>query len=160
VSPDLEAHDAPDHGAGRTGRAGHRAAGGVLATIALGVVVAVVGATLVFARRATPVGGGQLGAGAALVRGSTRLAGIERRLPPRGRGRLPTYLAPARGPAVDSARVGALTPRLVAGTEAGAEPVIALVPRDSVRGLRPLARLVVTPGEPGLLVFGVPAQRP
>ena len=35
-------------------------------------------------------------------------------------------------------------------------PVVALVPRDSVRGLALVGRLVVTPGEPGLLVFGRP----
>jgi hypothetical protein len=99
-------------------------------------------------------GGERLGPRAAVVRGALRVAAIERVTRARGRGRLPVYLALARGPVVDSARVGVLAARLVAGTEAGTEPVIALVPRDSVAGLAPVGRLVVTPGEPGLLVFG------
>jgi hypothetical protein len=109
--------------------------------------------------------GTRLGPGAAVVRGTRRVAGIERLVRARGRGRLPSYLAPATGPVVDSARVGALAARLVAGTESGGEPLIALVPRDSVRGLPLAGRLVVTPGEPGLLVFaaagpGAPPARP
>lgn len=100
--------------------------------------------------------GVRLGPDAAVVRGGRRVAPIERRTPARGRGRLPLYLAPATGAAIDSARVGALAARLVDGTGAGDAPVIALVPRDSVAGLALVARLVVTPGEPGLLVFGSP----
>lgn len=97
-----------------------------------------------------------LGPGAAVVRGEARVAPIARRTAARGRGRLPLLLAPATGPVVDSARVGVLAARLVDGTGAGPAPVVALVPRDSVAGLAPVARLVVTPGEPGLLVFGRP----
>jgi hypothetical protein len=140
-------------------RARPRVATRVLVGVALGGVAAVVAATARFARR--PAAAGQrLGAGAVLLRGSARVAGIERRVPARGRGRLPLYLAPARGAVVDSARIGALAARLVDGTAAGNEPVIALVPRDSVRGLALVARLVVVPGEPGLLVFGPVGSRP
>jgi hypothetical protein len=91
---------------------------------------------------------------AAVTRDGRRVAGIERVTRARGRGRLPLYLAPARGPVIDSARVGTLAARLVAGTETGTAPQVALVPRDSVGGLALVGRLVVVPGEPGLLVFG------
>ena len=110
--------------------------------------------------RAQAAGGEPLGPGAAVVRGPVRVAAIERVTRARGRGRLPLYLAPATGPIVDSARVGALAALLVRGPEAGNEPVVALVPRDSVAGLPLVGRLVVTPGEPGLLVFGARAGRP
>jgi hypothetical protein len=103
--------------------------------------------------------GVRLGPGAAVVRGAMRVAAIERITQARGRGRLPLYVALARGAVVDSARVGVLAARLVAGTERGTEPVVALVPRDSVAGLAVVGRLVVTPGEPGLLVFGADAHR-
>jgi hypothetical protein len=93
------------------------------------------------------------------VRDGARLAAIERRTAGRGRGRLPVYLAPARGPAIDSARVGVLAARLAPGTGSGAEPVIALVPRDAVAGLPLVGRLVVTPGEPGLMVYGAATPR-
>ena len=101
-------------------------------------------------------GSAPLGPGAAVVRGTMRLAPIERRIAARGRGRLPLFLAPATGAVIDSARVGVLAARLVDGTGAGPAPVVALVPRDSVAGLGLVGRLVVTPGEPGLLVFGRP----
>lgn len=103
--------------------------------------------------------GTRLGPGAAVLRGTVRLASIERVTRGRGRGRLPIYLAPVRGPVVDSARVGALAARLTPGSELGHDPVITLVPRDSVRGLGLVGRLVVTLGEPGLLVFGGAAPR-
>jgi hypothetical protein len=106
-------------------------------------------------RFARPPGGTRPGAGAEVRRGGARLAAIERITPARGRGRLPLYLAPAAGPVIDSARVGVLAARLVAGTARDA-PVVELVPRDSVAGGRLAARLVVTPGEPGLLVFAAP----
>jgi hypothetical protein len=93
-------------------------------------------------------------AGAEVRRAGARLAGIERISAARGRGRLPIYLAPFAGAVVDSARVGALAARLVPGSAAAGVPVVELVPRDSVAGLPLVARLVVTPGEPGLLVFG------
>ena len=108
---------------------------------------------------ARPAGGEPLGASAAVVRGPTRIAAIERVTRARGRGRLPLYLAPATGPVVDSARVGALAALLVRASEAGDGPVVALVPRDSVAGLPLVGRLVVTPGEPGLLVFGARTGR-
>jgi hypothetical protein len=94
------------------------------------------------------------------MRGTTHVAVIERITRARGRGRLPLYLAPASGAIIDSARVGVLAARLVAGTGAGTEPVIALVPRDSVAGLPLVGRVVVTPGEPGLLVFGAGVRPP
>ena len=93
-------------------------------------------------------------AGAEVRRAGVRLALIERISPARGRGRLPIYLAPVAGPVVDSARVGVLAARLAAGSAAAGAPVVELVPRDSVAGLPLVARLVVAPGEPGLLVFG------
>ena len=93
-------------------------------------------------------------AGAEVRRAGVRLAGIERISPARGRGRLPIYLAPVAGPVIDSARVGVLAARLATGAAAGDAPVIELVPRDSVAGRPLVARLVVTAGEPGLLVFG------
>ncbi|MDF1503621.1 hypothetical protein [Roseisolibacter sp. H3M3-2] len=105
-------------------------------------------------------GGGRLGPDAAVTRGGRRLAAIERVTRSRGRGRLPLYLAPAAGPVIDSARVGALAARLLPSAGGNAAPVIALVPRDSVRGQSLVGRLVVTPGEPGLLVFGAPGDRP
>ena len=126
----------------------------------------VVGATLLArvawqrGARAQTAGGDPLGPGAAVVRGPARIAAIERVTRARGRGRLPLYLAPATGPVVDSARVGALAALLVRGAEAGNEPLVALVPRDSVAGLPLVGRLVVTPGEPGLLVFGARTGRP
>jgi hypothetical protein len=131
----------------------------VVAAVAAVFVAAVVGAAWSLRARGRPAAA-RLGPGAAITRGGRRVAGIERRLPPRLRGRLPVYLAPAAGAVVDSARVGALAPRLLPGTETGAEPVIALVPRDSVAGLALVARLVLTPGEPGLLVFGEGRGRP
>jgi hypothetical protein len=67
-------------------------------------------------------------------------------------------VAPASGPVIDSARVGALAARLLS-TAGRDEPVIALVPRDSVAGLSAVGRLVVTVGESGLLVFGAPGAR-
>ncbi len=109
--------------------------------------------------RGARVGAGRLGPGAAVTRGGVRVAAIERVVRARGRGRLPLYLAPAAGPVADSARVGALAARLEPGTAAGREPVVALVPRDSVAGLALVGRLVITPGEPGLLVFGARARR-
>jgi hypothetical protein len=124
-----------------------------IAALAIGGVAVVGVATWRFAAAGAP-GVTRLGPDAAVVRGTRRVAGIERVTRARGRGRLPLYLAPAAGPVVDSARVGALAARLVAGTAAGDAPVIALVPRDSVQGLPLAGRLVVTPGEPGLLVFG------
>jgi hypothetical protein len=107
-------------------------------------------------RFARPPGGTRAAAGAEVRRGGARIAAIERITAARGRGRLPLYLAPATGPVVDSARVGALAARLVAGTARGGAPIVELVPRDSVAGLQLAARLVVTPGEPGLLVFAAP----
>jgi hypothetical protein len=104
-----------------------------------------------------PAGGARLGPGAAVTRGGVRVAGIERVARGRGRGRLPLYLATASGPVVDSARVGALAARLLPSE--GGDPVIALVPRDSVAGLALVGRLVVTPGDPGLLVFGAGGAR-
>ena len=92
-------------------------------------------------------------AGAEVQRAGVRLAVIERISPARGRGRLPIYLAPVAGPVIDSARVGVLAARLSTGSAVDA-PVVELVPRDSVTGLPLVARLVVAPGEPGLLVFG------
>jgi hypothetical protein len=52
-----------------------------------------------------------------------------------------------------------LAARLAPGTGSGAEPVIALVPRDAVAGLPLVGRLVVTPGEPGLMVYGAATPR-
>ena len=129
------------------------------ATVVTLVALGGLGAIAAAAWRAggRPVAGSTpLGPGAAVVRGGTRVAAIERRTAARGRGRLPLFLAPATGPVIDSARVGVLAARLVDGTGAGPAPVVALVPRDSVAGLALVARLVVTPGEPGLLVFGRP----
>lgn len=127
--------------------------------LALAGVAAILAASWRFGTGTRARGDAPLGAGAAVVRGSRRVAGIERVTRARGRGRLPLYLAPATGPVVDSARVGALAARLLAGEGPDAAPVIALVPPDSVRGLPLVGRLVVTPGEPGLLVFGA-ATRP
>lgn len=110
--------------------------------------------------RAQAAGGVPLGPGAAVVRGPVRIAAIERVTRARGRGRLPLYLAPATGPVVDSARIGALAALLVRAPDAGNEPVVALVPRGEVAGLPLVGRLVVTPGEPGLLVFGARTGRP
>lgn len=110
--------------------------------------------------RAEGSGGERLGAEAAVVRGGRRVAPIERVIRARGRGRLPQYLAPAAGPVIDSARVGALAARLRPGARPTSDPVVALVPRDSVAGLALVGRLVVTPGEPGLLIFGTPGGRP
>lgn len=109
-------------------------------------------------RASAAAGGERLGPDAALVRGARRVAAIERVSRARGRGRLPLYLAPAAGAVIDSARVGALAARLEPGA-ADADPVVALVPRDSVAGLALVGRLVVTPGEPGLLVFGTRVAR-
>jgi hypothetical protein len=117
---------------------------GLCAAGAVGVVIA----TSLAARPRGP-GDRRLGAGAAVVRGGARVAPIGRVSRARGRGRLPQYLAPARGPVVDSARVGALAARLVPGTETGSAPQVELVPRDSVAGLAVVARLVVTPGRAG-----------
>ena len=97
---------------------------------------------------------------AAVTRGGRRIARIERVTRARGRGRLPLYLAPARGPIVDSARVGTLAARLVTETGGGAAPQITLVPRDSVAGLTLVGRVVAVPGEPGLLVFGDSVRLP
>jgi hypothetical protein len=102
----------------------------------------------------------RLGPGAVVMRGTRRVAAIERVTPARGRGRLPLYLAPARGAVIDSARVGALVAFLVPGTDVGRSPVVMLVPRDSIKALVLVGRLVVTPGEPGLLVFGARGDRP
>jgi hypothetical protein len=77
----------------------------------------------------------------------------------RGRGRLPLYLAPATGATIDSVRIGVLVPWLRAPGAPGDTARIALVPRDSVPGLTAVARLVVTPGEPGVLVLARPAPR-
>jgi hypothetical protein len=131
-----------------------RAAVWGLRGLALAAVAVVVGLAARTGRRST---GRRLGPGAAVTRGAARVAAIDRVAPARGRGRLALYLAPARGPVIDSARVGVLAARLVAGTERGDEPVVALVRRDSVAGLGLVGRLVVTPGEPGLLVFGARA---
>jgi hypothetical protein len=137
--------------AARPGRAAARWLVVVAVVAAVGVMLRLSYGSVARARRAS---GARLGADAALVRGATRLARIERVVRARGRGRLPLYLAPASGPVVDSARVGVLAARLVPGTDLGTAPVIALVARDSVAGLAPVGRLVITPGEPGLLVFG------
>lgn len=140
-------------------RVSHRTRGRwLLGLAAVGAVGIVIGASL--AARPRGAGDRRLDAGAAVVRGGERVAPIERVMAARGRGRLPVYLAHARGAVIDSARVGVLAAQLVAGTETGAEPRIALVPRDSVAGLAVVARLVVTPGEPGLLVFGARGGRP
>ncbi len=141
-------------------RAGRRAAGRVVAALALAGVGAIVIAAWRLGARADGAAGTRLGPEAAVTRGARRLAAIERVGRARGRGRLPLYLAPATGATIDSARVGALAARLVPGTESGNAPAIALVPRDSVRGLAPIGRLVVTPGEPGLLVYGARGYRP
>jgi hypothetical protein len=123
----------------------------VLALLIAGGALTCAVATWRFGR---PASGVRPAAGAEVRRAGVRLAEIERISPARGRGRLPIYLAPFAGPLVDSARVGALAARLVPGSAAAGVPVVELVPRDSVAGLALVARLVVTPGEPGLLVFG------
>ena len=141
-------------------------AGRVVAALALAGAAAILLVSYRFLALADRIGsagnpdGARLGPGAAVMRGPQRLAGIERVARSRGRGRLPLYLAPASGPVIDSARVGALAARLLPGTDGGTEPVIALVPPDSVRGQPLVGRLVVTPGEPGLLVFGTLGYRP
>jgi hypothetical protein len=132
----------------------------VLTGLAIAVVVGIMVRTVRLAGRPQGAGDPRLGADAAVTRGGQRVAGIDRVVSARGRGRLPLYLAPARGAVIDSARVGVLAAWLLPGTEVGVEPRIALVPRDSVAGLAVVARLVVTPGEPGLLVFGARGSRP
>ena len=139
---------------------GRRAPGRVLGGVTVAGLAAIVVAAWASATGSVPSGDRRLGAGAAVTRGRTRLAGIERVSPGRGPGRLPRYLAPAQGQAIDSARVGVLAAWLLPGTASGTEPVIALVPRDSVAGLPLVARLVVTPGEAGLLVYGAAGSRP
>jgi hypothetical protein len=128
----------------------------VLALVAVGGLGAIAATAWRASTRASRAASERLAPDAAVVRGGARVATIERRNAARGRGRLPLFLAPATGPVIDSARVGALAARLVAGSGRGPSPVIALVPRDSVAGLPLVGRLVVTPGEPGLLVFGDP----
>ncbi|MGZ8379683.1 MAG: hypothetical protein ACXWZS_09780 [Gemmatirosa sp.] len=128
----------------------------VLALVAAGGVAAIAATAWRASTRASRAASERLGPGAAVVRAGVRVAAIERRNAARGRGRLPLFLAPATGPVIDSARVGALAARLVPGTGRGPSPVIELVPRDAVTGLPLAGRLVVTPGEPGLLVFGSP----
>ncbi len=151
--PDLPTTEREPRRAGQ--RTGVRVLLGLVAAGAIGVVFAAGRAAV------RPAGAGdRLGAGAAVTRDGRRLAPIERVVRARGQGRLPLYLAPARGPVIDSARVGVLAARLVSGTESGTAPQIALVPRDAVAGLVLVARLVVTPGEPGLLVFGASRRTP
>ncbi len=128
----------------------------VLTLVAVGGLGAIAAIAWRASTRTARAASERLAPDAAVVRGGARVAAIERRNAARGRGRLPLYLAPATGPIIDSARVGALAARLVAGTGRGPSPVIELVPRDAVVGLPLAGRLVVTPGEPGLLVFGSP----
>ncbi len=128
----------------------------LLTLVAVGGLGAIAVAAWRAGARASRAASERLGPGAAVVRGGVRVAAIERRNAARGRGRLPLFLAPATGPVIDSARVGVLAARLVAGTGRGASPIVELVPRDAVTGLPLVGRLVVTPGEPGLLVFGSP----
>ena len=144
----------------RPARAGAPAGRRVLRALVLVVGVGIVAGVWRAARRAPPGGDVRFDARAAVVRGPARVAGIERLIRARGRGRLPQYLAPARGAVVDSARIGLLAARLVSGAATAQAPVVALVPRDSVAGLALVARLVVTPGEPGLLVFAPRSARP
>lgn len=136
-----------------------RAPGGVVAALAFAGVAAIVGAAWSLSSGVRPSDDGRLGAGAAVTRGGARLARIDRVSRSRPR-RLRVYQAPAAGPVIDSARVGVLAAWLLPGTAARGEPVIALVPRDSVAGFALVARLAVVPGEPGLLVFEAPASRP
>jgi hypothetical protein len=133
-------------------RPGRRAPGRIVGVVALAGAALVIWMASRMGRRVQGAGGERLGPGAAVTRGDS--------LHTRGRGRLPLYLAPARGPVIDSARVGVLAARLVAGSEGGSAPVVALVRRDSVAGLALVGRLVVVPGEPGLLLFGAPGRRP
>jgi len=132
----------------------------VVAALAFAGVAAIVGAAWSLGTSVRPADDGRLGAGAAVTRGGARLARIGRVSRGRGRRRLPVYQAPAAGPVIDSARVGVLAAWLLPGTAARGEPVIALVPRDSVAGFSLVARLALVPGEPGLLVFEAPASRP
>lgn len=87
------------------------------------------------------------GPGMPIVRGARTVARVERVVRPRGRGRLPLYLALARDPALDSARVGLLVPWRRGDT-------LRLVRRDEVPGLPAVGRLVTTGGDPGVVVLG------
>jgi hypothetical protein len=145
----------------RNGERGERRVGAwvLRGVVACGVAGIVCGAWRM-STRSSGAADVRLGRGAVVMRGTRRVAAIERVTPARGRGRLPLYLAPARGPVIDSARVGALVALLAPGTDVGREPVVMLVPRDSIKALVLVGRLVVTPGEPGLLVFGARGDRP
>jgi hypothetical protein len=125
----------------------------VLAGVALGTWRAV--------RAARPAGAADvaIATGAEVTRGGRVVARVRQVVRTRGRGRLPLYLAPAVGPTIDSVRLGVLVPWRRAPTAADVPPEIALVPRDSVPGLAAVARLVVTPGEPGVLVLARPGPR-
>lgn len=141
-------------GSGAAGERSRRRWLRVVPAVGLGAIVA---ASVWYARPAGRAAGTRLGPDAALVRAGVRVAAIERRTPGRGRGRLPVYLAPARGPVIDSARVGALVARLVSEGDGGTPPapvVLELVPPDAVQGLPLVGRLVVAPGESGLPVRG------
>lgn len=96
--------------------------------------------------RARPATAG-VGAGAPIVRGARVVARVERVTRPRGRGRLPLFLAYARDPALDSTRVGLLVPVWRADT-------LRLVRRDEVPGLGAVGRLVTAGGDPGVVVLG------
>ena len=123
----------------------------VLAGVALGTWRAV---------RAARPAGVAAATDAEVTRGGRVVARVTQVVRTRGRGRLPLYLAPATGATIDSVRIGVLVPWLRAPAAPGdTMPRIALVPRDSVPGLAAVARLVVTPGEPGVLVLAQPAPR-
>ena len=139
------------------GARGRRRAGVLLAAFVLGGVAYGTWRAMARARPVVPTAS----AGMPIVRGARVVARVDRVVRPRGRGRLPLYLAFARDAALDSARVGLLVPWLQAADDdpAGATR-LALVPRDSVPGLVAVGRLVTTPGDPGVVLLGAtPARR-